>query len=137
MTGLTPSTTYYCDGKGDCGDGHITDWSDEGTFTTLCVDYNVPLFEGFEGYGTTSGVSFPTCWNKLLSIYNDPVGTSPTDAYTPYCATTKRTGSESLTIRGGYYNSTSFTAPRMTKAIVSTPHCNVTAILDDQVYFNV
>ncbi|MCG2612038.1 T9SS type A sorting domain-containing protein [Flavobacterium sp. SM15] len=51
LGGLTPNTSYQFYVQADCGGNGTSSWSGPYSFTTPCVAYTIPYFEGFEsGY---------------------------------------------------------------------------------------
>ncbi len=77
VTGLTPSTSYYCWVRKICSmtatDTVVSSWSVNSAFTTLCVPISVidTLFEDFESitpvaYNATGG-QLPDCWDSWSS----------------------------------------------------------------------
>lgn len=61
---LSPSTTYYYWIRSSCSSTDKSSWTSGGSFTTLCLPFNLPFSEGFN-----SG-SIPTCWFTYNSANN-------------------------------------------------------------------
>lgn len=81
LTGeLSPSTTYYAYVRSDCGNGELSLWSVEFSFSTLCAAQNIPYVEHFNHNGSGYDAT-PSCWSTLVGSN----GTLPnTNHYTPY-----------------------------------------------------
>ena len=103
LTGLTPSTQYVASVRSICGssEGDTSGWR-TGSFRTECVPLtaaDLPYFEDFEDYGSSTTSPIDPCWSK---------GTSSTTAY-PYPSSTVVNGSRSLYFYGYYPSSTTTT----------------------------
>ena len=57
LSGLTATSTYYFYLRAHCDGGDISDWSDQGTFTTACDAVSLPYEEDFTNCVGSS------CWN--------------------------------------------------------------------------
>ncbi len=77
ITGLSALTSYDVYVRADCGDGEYSSWSGPLTFNTLCADFFLPFFEGFDGLSVQ-------CWSfpegqgnwQFGSTYTPPSSTS-------------------------------------------------------------
>jgi hypothetical protein len=95
LSGLSANTAYQFYVRANCG-GSTSSWSGPFTFTTPCVAYNVPYFEGFEtGYanGTAvagclsqQSVTGTSVWtaNNTLTTYNRAPRTGGWNAFLQY-----------------------------------------------------
>lgn len=59
ITGLTPATQYDVYARAICSETEISDWSEVSTFSTECLAYTLPYFEGFE-----NNTFAPDCWQN-------------------------------------------------------------------------
>jgi hypothetical protein len=96
LSGLSANTAYQFYVRANCGGGSTSTWAGPFTFTTPCVAYSVPYFEGFEtGYtqATTvagclsqASVAGTSSWaaNNTLTTYNRAPYAGAWNAYLPY-----------------------------------------------------
>ena len=95
LTGLTANTTYDVYVRANCGTNGTSEWVMI-SFTTPCVSYSIPYFEGFES-GYTHASSVGGClsqesitgtgtWaaNNTLTTYNRTPRTGDWNAYVGY-----------------------------------------------------
>lgn len=93
---LTPNTTYQYYVQADCGGTGTSTWAGPFSFTTPCVAYSIPYFEGFES-GYTHNVAVAGClsqasvtgtasWtaNSSLTSYNRAPRTGTWNAFLQY-----------------------------------------------------
>nr|WP_299206657.1 fibronectin type III domain-containing protein [uncultured Brumimicrobium sp.] len=99
LTGLSDNTQYEVYVQADCGGGDLSPWTGPFTFTTLCVPYGIPYFEGFET-GYTHNTDVGGClsqeaevgtqaWtaNNTLTSYNRSPRTGAWNAFLTYSNT--------------------------------------------------
>ncbi|WP_415793660.1 fibronectin type III domain-containing protein, partial [Flavobacterium saliperosum] len=96
LNGLTPNTAYQYYVQADCGGSGASLWVGPFSFTTPCVPYSIPYFEGFEA-GYTHNVTVAGClsqasvtgaatWtaNNTLTTYNRTPRTGAWNAFLQY-----------------------------------------------------
>jgi hypothetical protein len=92
LTGLTPFTTYNVWVRSSCSIG-TSSWVGPVSFTTNCLESNVPNTENFESYTATggtakTGTAVPPCWTRTN-------GTSTSSAWRVFALTGSNIGSTS------------------------------------------
>lgn len=116
LTPLTPATIYYVWLRSDCG-GTFSAWNGPFTFTTNCV--SVTNFT--EGFESTTGALFPTCWAKVgatgnsytqastgitgarnLYMYSSAVASRPVVSMTPVSNANAGTHRMTMKVRGNF-----------------------------------
>jgi hypothetical protein len=116
LTPLAPATVYYVWLRSDCG-GTFSAWNGPFTFTTNCV--SVTNFT--EGFESTTGALFPTCWAKVgatgtsytqasagitgarnLYMYSSTVASRPVVSMTPVSNANAGTHRMTMKVRGNF-----------------------------------
>jgi len=92
LTGLTPATAYFAWVRSACAIG-TSSWVGPVSFTTTCLESNIPASENFDSYVATggtanTGTAVPPCWSRAN-------GTSPNSAWRTYSLTNSAIGSTS------------------------------------------
>jgi len=92
LTGLTPFTTYNVWVRSSCSIG-TSSWVGPVSFTTNCLESNVPNTENFDSYTATggtanTGTAVPPCWTRTN-------GTSTSSAWRVFALTGSNIGSTS------------------------------------------
>lgn len=77
VTGLQPSTKYEFYVQSVCTGESVSYWSNQGFFTTPCLQATVPIFENFD-----ASTMFPPCW----TTYKTPTATVQIATFSSYSA---------------------------------------------------
>jgi hypothetical protein len=133
LTGLSPSTTYYYYVQADCGDGDVSVWSQEKTFTTTCAPLPLPYTELFNSSGVGTGHLSP-CWQTIVLAAGNWGTDAPSAEYTPHCA--KLDTDTMLRIVSHFYRQTAISPFRYTKTFAVAPALETTNLAGYQLSFN-
>ncbi|MFM8685342.1 MAG: choice-of-anchor J domain-containing protein, partial [Bacteroidota bacterium] len=92
LTGLTPATAYFAWVRSSCAIG-TSSWVGPVSFTTNCLESNIPTSENFDSYVATggtanTGTAVPPCWSRAN-------GTSTSSAWRVFALTGSNIGSTS------------------------------------------
>lgn len=92
LTGLAPFTTYNVWVRSSCAIG-TSSWVGPVSFTTTCLESNIPTSENFDSYVATggtanTGTAVPPCWSRAN-------GTSTSSAWRVFALTGSNIGSTS------------------------------------------
>ncbi|NBY29724.1 MAG: T9SS C-terminal target domain-containing protein [Sphingobacteriia bacterium] len=92
LTGLAPLTTYNVWVRSSCAIG-TSSWVGPVSFTTTCLESNIPTSENFDSYVATggtanTGTAVPPCWSRAN-------GTSTSSAWRVFALTGSNIGSTS------------------------------------------
>ena len=80
LSNLLSNTSYYYYVKTDCGNNDVSEWSEEGQFTTLCLPTPLPYSENFENHSPTT---FPNCWYREMQSGGDWGSNSAPSTFIP------------------------------------------------------
>ena len=109
LTGLIPDMTYHIRVTAQCGDTVV---SRRITATTLCMPAQLPLFEDFESWSTSSATPPPACWARF-SNYSSGTYPYASTSYSVY------PGSKSLYFYATGSTNTAIILPRFDAPIDS------------------
>ena len=71
LTNLSPVTTYNVRVQADCGEGDLSQWTNNTNFTTGCAAIDLPYTCDFEGSSqTVNSCKIPSCWSVIRGYYN-------------------------------------------------------------------
>ena len=92
LTGLSPATAYFAWVRSACAIG-TSSWVGPVSFTTTCLESNIPNSENFDSYVATggtvnTGTAVPPCWSRAN-------GTSTSSAWRVFALTGSNIGSTS------------------------------------------
>jgi hypothetical protein len=72
LTNLSPVTTYNVRVQADCGEGDLSQWTNNTNFTTGCAAIELPYICDFEGTSqTVNNCIIPSCWSVIRGYYNN------------------------------------------------------------------